>query len=856
MRSLLPARIRDTFIALVVAGSFLPAVIAGPIASAATTTTLTPVRTIGGPGHAELYGWGMATLSDGSVLVGDYWNFRIAHYSVTGQYLGDVVDTSTRGPDPGEHQSPYGIAVDPRNDDVYFGDVDAGKTVDKYSADGDLILEFGGNGTGPGRYQYPSQVSVASDGRVFVSDQWDHTVVAVSPTGQELFEFGGMGTGNGQFRQPRGSAVDANDNLYVVDNYNGRVQVFDRDGTYLRQFGSKGTGPGQFGTNPDLRGAAIDKENGWIYVVDASRSLVNKYTLQGQFLLSFGGYGGGLGKFPGGGRNVTVDGNGNVWVGDMPSFRAQVFSPQGQFLFAVPQQGGDPPEGGFNQPRGVSVDSAGNVYVTDTHNWRVQKFAPNGTFLQQWGSRGGGAYSFNYQRGISVDLRDDAFVLADTDNHKIKKYSSSGEFLWGIGGFGTNLGQFRNPHSLDVGPNGTIAVADTQNQRVVLVSPDGQPLSSFGSAGSGNGQFRFPRSVVWDTDGTLWVSDSLRGDVQHFTSGGAFLGRIATANNGEDDLLRAADVEVDAENVYVADVDAHRVKVWTRDGAFVGAFGGPGNGSLLRPHGMEIVGDRLYVVEQSNERVTEFRIETGVGGGDPDTTPPDGSVTTPTKDQTFTSVPAGLSGEASDDIGVDHVRVAIQDRVSKAWLRANGTWGAFQNHQATLASPGAATTGWSYAFTPPAGGSGRYTVQVAAVDAAGNVDPTKPWVPFEVAEGGGGPTDETPPNGTVAVPTNDQEFASTPVALSGAASDDVGVEGVRIAIRDRASGEWLRSNGAWGAFQNLEATLAAPGATWTGWTFGFSPAPGGSGLYAVQVTAVDTSGNDDPTKPWLRFSTT
>jgi len=825
-----------------------------PATPAAAAVTLTPVRTIGGPGHAELYAWGMATLSDGSVLVGDYWNFRIGHYSTSGAFLGDVVDASTRGPNPGQHQSPYGIAVDPRNDDVYFGDVDANKTVDKYSADGDFTLEFGGNGTGPGRYQYPSQVSVASDGRVFVSDQWDHTVVAVSPNGQELFQFGGMGTGNGQFRQPRGNAVDAQDNLYVADNYNARIQVFDRNGTYLRQFGSRGSNPGQFGNNPDLRGVAIDQQNGWIYVVDASTAFVNKYTLQGQFLLRFGGFGSAPGKFPGGGRNVTVDGDGNVWVGDMPSFRAQVFSPQGQFLFAVPLTGGDPPEGGFNQPRGVSVDSTGNVYVTDTHNWRIQKFAANGAFLEQWGSRGGGAYAFNYQRGISVDLRDDSFVVADTDNHKIKKYASDGTFLWERGGFGTNLGQFRNPHSLDVGPDGTIAVADTQNQRVVLLSPDGQPLSTFGSAGNGNGQFRFPRSVVWDADGTLWVSDSLRGDVQHFTSGGGFLGRIATANSGEDDLLRAADVEVDADHVYVADVDAHRVKVWTRDGAFVGSFGGPGNGSLLRPHGMELVGDRLYVVEQSNERVTEFRVGGG-GGGEPDTTPADGTVTTPTKDQVFGSTPVEMSGEATDDVGVNQVRVAIQDRISKQWLRANGTWGGFQNQQATLGQPGGTATGWTFSFTPPDGGSGQYALQIAAVDAAGNVDPSKPWVTFNVS-GNGGTTDTTPPDGTVSTPSPNQTFSSSPVAMDGAATDDTAVQEVRIAIRDRQSGLWLRGNGTWGAFQNQQATLAQPGAATTGWTYTFTPPTGGSGLYAVQVAAVDGSGNVDPTKPWVQFAIT
>ncbi len=577
-------------------------------APAAQAVTMTPVRTIGGPGHAELYAWGMATQNDGSVLVGDYWNFRIARYSPTGTFLGDVVTDANVGLGAGQHQSPYGIAVDPRNGDLYFGDVDSNKTVDKYTSGGQFLFEFGGNGVGPGRYQYPSYLAVADNGTVFVSDQWEHDVVAVNPQGQELFQFGSMGTGTGQFRQPRGMDIDGQGRLYVADNYNGRVQVFTATGAFVRQFGSRGSAPGQFGNNPDLRGVAIDDANGWVYVVDASTGYVNKYNLSGTFLQRFGGFGKGPGKFPGGGRDVTVAGNGNVWVGDMPAFRAQVFSPSGQFLFQVPGVDAGPPEGGFNQPRGVSVDTAGNIYVTDTHNWRVQKFAPNGTFLQEFGSRGGGNYSFNYQRGISVDRRDNSFVVADTDNHLIKKYSSTGVFQWSRGGFGTGLGQFKNPHSLDVGADGRIAVADTQNQRVVLLSSSGQPQSMFGSMGSGNGQFRFPRSVSWDTDGTLWVSDSIRGDVQHFSSTGQFLGRIAPSGSGSNSLLRAADVEVGGNLVYVADVDAHRIKVWTKAGAFQGAFGGPGNGNLLRPHGMELVGDRLYVVEQTNERVTEFRV--------------------------------------------------------------------------------------------------------------------------------------------------------------------------------------------------------------------------------------------------------
>jgi sugar lactone lactonase YvrE len=686
-----------------------------------------PVRQVGGSGHAGLYGWGMATMGDGSVLIGDYWNFRIFHYATDGTNLGLVVDTNTKGAGATQHQSPYGIAVDPVTQDVYFGDVDQNKTVDKYAADGTYLLSWGGNGTGPGRFMYPSRVAVGPDRRVYVADQWDHNVVVHDPDGTELFAFGGNGAANGQFKQPRGLAFDAAGRLFVVDNYNQRVQVFDAEGTFLFKFGQKGTAPGQFAQNPDLRGLAIDRTNGWVYVVDASSGYVNKYDTSGNYLLRFGGFGSGPGKFPGGGREVTVDGDGNVWVGDMPGFRAQKFSPAGELLLAVPNPPEPPPPAGFNQPRGVALDAAGNIFVTDTHNWRVQKLAPNGSFLLEWGHRGGGDYGFNYQRGLAVDQRDGTVVVADTDNHKIKKYTNDGVYLWDVGAFGTAPGQFKNPHSLDVGPDGRIYVADTQNQRIQVLSEAGVPILAFGSKGNGNGQFQFPRSVTVDADGTMWVSDSIRGVVQHFAPDGAYLGQFGSKGTADNQLARAADVEVDATQVVVADVDTHKVKVWTKDGQFLFAFGGGGSelGKMFNPHGLDLTpGGRLYVVEQTGERVQEFALTDVIDGA-----PPDASVAVPSPNQQFAQNTAiAMAGSAVDDVAVASVKVAIRNQDTGLWWRPNGTWGAFAQHDAVLGAPGSPVTAWTFAW--PGGPVGRYALQVITQDGTGKTDPTKPWVPF------------------------------------------------------------------------------------------------------------------------------
>jgi tripartite motif-containing protein 71 len=556
-------------------------------AAAAAAFGLTPVRTIGRSGHAGLYAWGMEAAPDGTILVADYNNFRVQRFSRSGAFLGTAI------PRDAHHTVPYDVATDPRNGDIYIGDVDSGATVDKYSATGRYLFSFGGIGTGPGRYVYPGYLTVSSTGRVFVVDSRDHNVVAVSPTGQELFQIGRQGSANGLFNNPRGIGIDAQDNIYVADNRNHRVQVFNSNGQFLRRFGSSGTGPGQFGPAANLRGLAVDQRNGWVYVADATNSMISKFTLQGQFLMRFGGSGTGPGKFLGGPRGVTVDQDGNVWVGDMANFRAMKFTPNGQFLLSVPDPPEPPPLGGFNQPWGVAVDGNGKVFVADSYNWRMQRFSATGEFELAWGNR----QQFSYQRGVAIDRRDNTVVVADTDHALIKKFTNDGSrLLWSAPGKGVQV---------DVGPDGRIYVPDVGLRRIRIISPSGAQLGAIGSG------FNYPRGVAVDpSNGSVWASDSGLGNVRQFSASGALLRTIWSKGTNANQLSQAGDVAVDATHVYVADTNTNQIKVWTKTGQFVGAFGGGGRtlGRMLSPMGLDIRGDLLYVAERTGERVQVFRI--------------------------------------------------------------------------------------------------------------------------------------------------------------------------------------------------------------------------------------------------------
>jgi DNA-binding beta-propeller fold protein YncE len=606
-------RVRPLIAYLLALSLCLPiAASAGGVASAATTVNLTPVRQIGGPGHADVYPWGLATTLDGRILVTDYWNWRVVELNLDGTFNRQVVGPVFTG--AAAHAAPYGVAVDPRNGDFWFGDVDSGATVDKYTSGGTFLLSAGGPsaGSGANRFNYPAYVAVTSVGNLVVADSRDHNLVVAGPDGRELFQFSSRGSGAGQVNTPRGVAIchrcdsTTSDLLFVADANNRRVDVFrlqiggttSSSATFVRSFGRSGSGPGQFGG--DMRGIAVDERNGWVYVVDAATGFVSKFTLTGTYLLRFGGIGFAPGQFVGGGRGVTVDPDGNVWVADLPDFGAQKFTPTGQFLLRSDTD--PPPPGGFNTPTGVGVDAAGNVFVCDQRNWRIQEFDAAGAYVREWGYRGGGAFGLNYARGLAVDPTSGAVVVADTDNVAVKKYSNTGAFLWSASG--------HKAFQLDVGPDGRVYVADWQVDRVkVLSGSTGALLAQFGSSGTGNGQFLNARGIAVDpVDGSIWVSDGSRRNVQHFTNGGAFLGAFGASGAGA--LNLPGDVEVDADFVYVADSGAGAVKVWRKNGTYVGSFSGAGSafGALRVPWGMDLAAGHLYVAEQNGERVLDFAV--------------------------------------------------------------------------------------------------------------------------------------------------------------------------------------------------------------------------------------------------------
>jgi peptidylglycine monooxygenase len=87
-------------------------------------------------------------------------------------------------------------------------------------------------------FNHPSDIAVAPDGEIYVSDGYGNSCVhRFTADGRWLQTWGRPGTGPGEFTTPHAVWVDREGRVLVADRENNRVQVFTRDGVFLDAWG-------------------------------------------------------------------------------------------------------------------------------------------------------------------------------------------------------------------------------------------------------------------------------------------------------------------------------------------------------------------------------------------------------------------------------------------------------------------------------------------------------------------------------------------------------------------------------------------------------------------------------------------
>ena len=169
---------------------------------------------------------------------------------------------------------PAGLAYDPGQEKVYVADV-AQHGIFVFDREGRSILRIGHRGTGPGQFNFPTQLWVDRDGRLYVSDTLNYRVQVFSGEGEFLRAFGRQGDRPGYFAHATGVATDSFGNVYVSDRQFENVQIFDERGQILMAFGGEGHQPGNFWLPAGLW---IDKHDR-IFVADSFNRRVQVFQL-------------------------------------------------------------------------------------------------------------------------------------------------------------------------------------------------------------------------------------------------------------------------------------------------------------------------------------------------------------------------------------------------------------------------------------------------------------------------------------------------------------------------------------------------------------------------------------------------
>ncbi|HWA54611.1 MAG TPA: hypothetical protein VG816_10600, partial [Solirubrobacterales bacterium] len=241
--------------------------------------------------------------------------------------------------------------------------------------------------------------------------------------------------------------------------------------------------------------------------------------------------------------------------------------------------------GELQPPNGVAVDAAGSVYVADVANTRIDKFTAGGKWLRSWGKdvvNGGG-------EGAEI-----CAVAGECRSGKT----------------GGKAGEFVNPVGVAVDPSGNVYVVEAAGgERLQKFDSEGHFLAAWGKnviAGGGTGA----EICTVAENCTIGENNGGRGGEFDDPAG------IATDSSGD---------------VYIADLESHRIEKFTSSGEFEWAAGkdvieggteefevclvasqcqkaaaGIHGGEFLSPTSIAVGGERVFAGDATGARVQEF----------------------------------------------------------------------------------------------------------------------------------------------------------------------------------------------------------------------------------------------------------
>ena len=572
-------------------------------------------KSVGFNGPAGLYAYGMDwDPTDNTILVGDYWNYRVWRYTTSGTLVGSVSQHALGGMSGGI-TAPYDVEADPTDLNasgkaaVWVADQGSSRIVE-FDHNGKWLQTIGkldsgqssgtdaahpghayAYGCGAGQMHIPTHLlvdTVLSSHLIYVSDPNCREVYIFDHHGafQGSLNWAGSGVGT---PIPRGVAEDAAGNIYVAEFNSRKIFVFSASTRKIIGV----IGP-QSDMN-DVRGIDIDPVHHLIYTVGAYWNRTYEFSFDPAKVAAGTGAASVVGKFVNEWRNIdgTNYANGHQ---------------------------------AFDSIRFPAVDGQGNVYVGET--WGCDSFC-NGT-----------PYGYGVEKYTPGDITAKPSCNPANANTAQTTCAGATRQSWATGPQPPPRGGFNQQNGIAIDSSDNLYVVDTFEQRVqkfnlalTCTSAASCPawMLQWGSrepnAPKSQG-FGYPRALTYESGANrIWVGDN-NNDVLAFDTDGSFVHRYGSQGKSAGQFSGGVQgIEVVGGKVYATDVAGCRLQVFdeakllTADsianapaGTLLESMGscGTGTGQMSAPRGIAVDTNTnsAYVAETGTNRITKWNLTT------------------------------------------------------------------------------------------------------------------------------------------------------------------------------------------------------------------------------------------------------
>ncbi|MDA2928977.1 hypothetical protein MYX84_03345 [Acidobacteria bacterium AH-259-O06] len=300
--------------------------------------------------------------------------------------------------------------------------------------------------------------------------------------------------------EPFGVDFDQQGNWYICQYKGQKVSKVDPRGiitlfagTGEKTYGGDG-GPAQYAELNDPHSLYIKDKH--MYVADTRNHRVRKIDLKTGIITTIAGTGEAGYSGDGGPANqarfngtfdLALDAAGEkLYVADLNNRRVRlvdlksgdVTTVAGNGTQGVPKDGANAVRSPLVDPRAVTLDSSGNLYILSRRGNALRLVDKKGKIRTVIGP-GDIRPDMNGPKHLCLDLQGN-IIIADSENHLIRRYSPKGGKVVTIAGTGEKGNrlvaddplktQLNRPHGVYVHPSGALYISDSNNHRVLKMT--------------------------------------------------------------------------------------------------------------------------------------------------------------------------------------------------------------------------------------------------------------------------------------------------------------------------------------------------------------------------------------------------